>query len=80
MKQFLWDSYTSSDIFKHIWIKTGISIDGMNKIDWDNLGIMLEGQQLFNKVQLVKFMHNCLNTGYQKKQINKMLSMSVQYV
>eukprot|EP00957_Ditylum_brightwellii_P138055 10525136-Ditylum_brightwellii.AAC.1 len=43
----------------------------MNKIDWDNLGIMLERQQLFNNVQLVKFMHNWLNTGYQKKQMDK---------
>eukprot|EP00957_Ditylum_brightwellii_P069346 5264460-Ditylum_brightwellii.AAC.1 len=71
MKQFLCDSYTGSDIFKHMWTKTGLSIDDMNKIDWDNLGIALERQQLFNKVRLVKFMYNWLNTGYQKKQINK---------
>eukprot|EP00957_Ditylum_brightwellii_P111058 8469311-Ditylum_brightwellii.AAC.1 len=51
----------------------------MNKIDWDNLGTMLERQQLFNKVRLVKFMRNWLNTGHQKKQIDKMLSMPVQY-
>eukprot|EP00957_Ditylum_brightwellii_P003596 272474-Ditylum_brightwellii.AAC.1 len=43
----------------------------MNKIDWDNLGIMLEQQQLFNKVRLVTFMHNWLNTGHHKKQIDK---------
>eukprot|EP00957_Ditylum_brightwellii_P076016 5778353-Ditylum_brightwellii.AAC.1 len=43
----------------------------MNKIDWNNLGITLEQQQLFNKVRLVKFMQNWLNTGHQKKQINK---------
>eukprot|EP00957_Ditylum_brightwellii_P048043 3648362-Ditylum_brightwellii.AAC.1 len=32
---------------------------------------MLEQQQLFNKVRLVKFMHKWLNTGHQKKQIDK---------
>eukprot|EP00957_Ditylum_brightwellii_P209594 15362396-Ditylum_brightwellii.AAC.1 len=71
MKQFLCDSYTGSDTFEHNRTKTGLSIDDMNKIDWDNLRITLEQQQLFNKVRLVKFMHNWLNTGYQKKQINK---------
>eukprot|EP00957_Ditylum_brightwellii_P091343 6954538-Ditylum_brightwellii.AAC.1 len=80
MKQFLRDSYTSSKIFEHTWTKTGLSIDNMNQIDWDNLGITLEQQQLFNKVRLVKFVHNWLNTGHQKKQINKMLSTPVQYV
>eukprot|EP00957_Ditylum_brightwellii_P035562 2696229-Ditylum_brightwellii.AAC.1 len=70
MKQFLCDSYTGSDIFEHTWTKTGLSIDDMNKVDWDNLGITLEQWQLFNKVQLVKFMHNWLNTDHQKKQIN----------
>eukprot|EP00957_Ditylum_brightwellii_P156898 11941193-Ditylum_brightwellii.AAC.1 len=49
----------------------GLSIDDMNKIDWDNLGITLECQQLFNKVRLVKFMHNWFNTGHQKKQIDR---------
>eukprot|EP00957_Ditylum_brightwellii_P120774 9212337-Ditylum_brightwellii.AAC.1 len=49
MKQFLCDSYTGSDIFKHTWTKTGFSIDNINKIDWGNLGITLEQQQLFNK-------------------------------
>eukprot|EP00957_Ditylum_brightwellii_P156217 11890426-Ditylum_brightwellii.AAC.1 len=71
MKQFLHDSYTGSDIFKHTWTKTRLSIVDMNKIHWDNLGITLERQQLFNKVRLVKFMHNWLNTGHQKKQIDK---------
>eukprot|EP00957_Ditylum_brightwellii_P023773 1794170-Ditylum_brightwellii.AAC.1 len=71
MKQFLCDSYTSSDIFEHARTKTGISIDDMNKIDWDNLGTTLEHQQLFNKVRLVNFMHNWLNTDHQKKQIDK---------
>eukprot|EP00957_Ditylum_brightwellii_P111672 8517755-Ditylum_brightwellii.AAC.1 len=59
MKQFLHET------------KTGLSIDDMNKIDWDKLGITLEQQQLFNKVGLVKFMRNWLNTGHQKKQIDK---------
>eukprot|EP00957_Ditylum_brightwellii_P004620 350967-Ditylum_brightwellii.AAC.1 len=67
VKQFLCDSYTGSDIFE----QTGLSIDNMNKIDWDNLGIMLERQQLFTKVRLVNFMHNWFNTGHQKKQIDK---------
>eukprot|EP00957_Ditylum_brightwellii_P127974 9759606-Ditylum_brightwellii.AAC.1 len=71
MKQFLRDSYTGSDIFEHTWTKTGLIIANMNKIDWDNLGTALERQQLFNKVRLVKFMHNWLNMGYQKKQIDK---------
>eukprot|EP00957_Ditylum_brightwellii_P113542 8657330-Ditylum_brightwellii.AAC.1 len=50
MKQYLHDSYTGSDIFEHTRTKTGLSIDDINMIDWDNLGIMLEWQQLFNKV------------------------------
>eukprot|EP00957_Ditylum_brightwellii_P179175 13650545-Ditylum_brightwellii.AAC.1 len=71
MKQFLRDNYTGSDIFEHTRTKTGLSIDAMNKIDWDNLGTMLECQQLLNKVRLVKLMHNWLSMGYQKKQIDK---------
>eukprot|EP00957_Ditylum_brightwellii_P115334 8795224-Ditylum_brightwellii.AAC.1 len=43
----------------------------MNKIDWDNLGTAYEHQQPFSKVRLVKLMHNWLNTGYQKKEINE---------
>eukprot|EP00957_Ditylum_brightwellii_P178657 13607833-Ditylum_brightwellii.AAC.1 len=39
----------------------------MSMIDWDNLGCTLECQHLHNKVRLVKFMHNWLNTGYKKK-------------
>eukprot|EP00957_Ditylum_brightwellii_P041014 3105505-Ditylum_brightwellii.AAC.1 len=71
MKQFLRDSYTGSDIFEHTRTKTGLSIDNMNKIDWDNLGTTLENQHLFNKVRLVKLVHNWLNKGHQKKQIDK---------
>eukprot|EP00957_Ditylum_brightwellii_P092876 7070864-Ditylum_brightwellii.AAC.1 len=51
--------------------KTQLRIEDMNKIDWDNLGIAYEQQQLFTKVRLVKFMHNWLNTGYQKKKIDQ---------
>eukprot|EP00957_Ditylum_brightwellii_P121985 9303169-Ditylum_brightwellii.AAC.1 len=51
MKQLLLDSYTDSDIFEHTLTKTRLSIDDMNKIDYDNLGITLEQQQLFNKVR-----------------------------
>eukprot|EP00957_Ditylum_brightwellii_P005247 400363-Ditylum_brightwellii.AAC.1 len=40
-------------------------------IDWNNLGCALELQHLHNKVRLVKFMHNWLNTGSQKKKIDK---------
>eukprot|EP00957_Ditylum_brightwellii_P112626 8585208-Ditylum_brightwellii.AAC.2 len=43
----------------------------MNKIDWDNLGIAYERQQLFTKIRLVKLMDNWLNTGHQKKKINE---------
>eukprot|EP00957_Ditylum_brightwellii_P138706 10573028-Ditylum_brightwellii.AAC.1 len=43
----------------------------MNKIDWDNLGTMLDWQQLSTKVRLVKFMNNWLNTGHQKQQIDE---------
>eukprot|EP00957_Ditylum_brightwellii_P145466 11076196-Ditylum_brightwellii.AAC.1 len=32
---------------------------------------MLEHQQLFTKVRLVKFMNNWFNKGHQKKQIDK---------
>eukprot|EP00957_Ditylum_brightwellii_P173518 13210876-Ditylum_brightwellii.AAC.1 len=71
MKQFLCDSYTGSDIFEHTQTKTGLNIDDMNKIDWDNLWITLERQQLFNKARLVKFMYNWLNSGHQKEQIDK---------
>eukprot|EP00957_Ditylum_brightwellii_P191359 14569812-Ditylum_brightwellii.AAC.1 len=71
MKQFLRDSYTGSDIFEHTWTKTGLIIDNISKIDWDNLGTTLESQQLFNKVRLVKFMNNWFNIGHQKKQIDK---------
>eukprot|EP00957_Ditylum_brightwellii_P160602 12226262-Ditylum_brightwellii.AAC.1 len=49
MKQFFHSSYTGSDVFEHTRTKTGLSIDNMNKIDWDNLGTMLERQQLFTK-------------------------------
>eukprot|EP00957_Ditylum_brightwellii_P178599 13604513-Ditylum_brightwellii.AAC.1 len=43
----------------------------MNKIDWDNLGTMLEHHQLFTKVRLVKLINNWLNMGHQKKQFDK---------
>eukprot|EP00957_Ditylum_brightwellii_P002371 181426-Ditylum_brightwellii.AAC.1 len=43
----------------------------MNMTDWDNLGRALERQHLHTKIRLVKFMHNCLNTGYQKKKIDE---------
>eukprot|EP00957_Ditylum_brightwellii_P155730 11856204-Ditylum_brightwellii.AAC.1 len=42
MKQLLHDSYTVSDIIEHTQTKMGLSIDNMNKIDWNNLGIMLD--------------------------------------
>eukprot|EP00957_Ditylum_brightwellii_P193155 14707688-Ditylum_brightwellii.AAC.1 len=38
----------------------------MNLVNWDNLGTALDCQCLESKVQLVKSMHNLLNTGYQK--------------
>eukprot|EP00957_Ditylum_brightwellii_P038094 2880914-Ditylum_brightwellii.AAC.1 len=71
MQQLLRDEYTGSDIFEHIHTKTQLSIEGMNKINWDNLGLAYERQQLFTKVRLVKFMHNWLNTGYQKKKFDQ---------
>eukprot|EP00957_Ditylum_brightwellii_P113598 8660665-Ditylum_brightwellii.AAC.1 len=43
----------------------------MNMIDWNNLGCALECQHLHNKDRLVKFMHNWLNTGSQKKKIDE---------
>eukprot|EP00957_Ditylum_brightwellii_P084055 6390376-Ditylum_brightwellii.AAC.2 len=43
----------------------------MELINWNNVGIVLEQQYLNNKVWLVKFMHNWLNIGHQKKQLNK---------
>eukprot|EP00957_Ditylum_brightwellii_P161620 12305769-Ditylum_brightwellii.AAC.1 len=49
MKQFLHNSYTGSDILEHTQTKTGLSIDNMNKIDWDSLGTALECKQLFTK-------------------------------
>eukprot|EP00957_Ditylum_brightwellii_P113641 8664092-Ditylum_brightwellii.AAC.1 len=42
----------------------------MELIGWDNVGITLKQQHLNNKVRLVKFMHNWLNIGHQKKQFN----------
>eukprot|EP00957_Ditylum_brightwellii_P094982 7233426-Ditylum_brightwellii.AAC.1 len=49
MQQLLCNSYTGSDTFEHIRTKTRLSIDSMNKIDWENLGTVLERQQLFTK-------------------------------
>eukprot|EP00957_Ditylum_brightwellii_P194734 14833515-Ditylum_brightwellii.AAC.1 len=43
----------------------------MELIDWDDVGIALEQQHLNNKVRPVKFMHNWLNIGHQKKQFNE---------
>jgi hypothetical protein len=71
MQQLLRDKYTGTDIFEHVRTKTQLSIEDMNKIDWDNQGPAYERQQLFTKVQLVKFMHNWLNTGYQKKKFDQ---------
>jgi hypothetical protein len=70
-QQILRDNYTGTDIFEHVRTKTQLRIEDMNKIDWDNLGIAYERQRLFTKVRLVKFMHNWLNTGYQKKKIDQ---------
>eukprot|EP00957_Ditylum_brightwellii_P027863 2105611-Ditylum_brightwellii.AAC.1 len=67
MQKLLRDGYICSDIFEHIETKTCLSIDSMNKIDWENHGTALGHQQLFIKVRLVKFMNNWLNTGHQKK-------------
>eukprot|EP00957_Ditylum_brightwellii_P134721 10270916-Ditylum_brightwellii.AAC.1 len=39
----------------------------MNLIDWDNLGDASECQCLKTTVQLVKFIHNWLNTGHQNQ-------------
>eukprot|EP00957_Ditylum_brightwellii_P175622 13371562-Ditylum_brightwellii.AAC.1 len=40
----------------------------MDKIDWNQLGNALEHQKLHTQVQLVKFVHNWLNTGTQKQK------------
>eukprot|EP00957_Ditylum_brightwellii_P010707 811516-Ditylum_brightwellii.AAC.1 len=40
----------------------------MDKIEWNRLGNALEHQKLHTQVQLVKFMHNRLNTGKQKQK------------
>eukprot|EP00957_Ditylum_brightwellii_P158311 12050789-Ditylum_brightwellii.AAC.1 len=71
MQQLLRNNYAGSDIFEHVRTKTQLSITDMKKIDWDNLGTVYEHQQLFTKICLVKLMHNCLNTGHQKKKINE---------
>ena len=69
LQQWLQDNYTTSDIFEHICTKTNLIIDKMNLINWDNLGNALECQCLKTTVQLVKFMHNWLNTGHQKQKL-----------
>eukprot|EP00957_Ditylum_brightwellii_P140079 10673679-Ditylum_brightwellii.AAC.1 len=71
LQQWLRNNYTTSDLYDHIWRKTSLTIDKMNKIAWDNLGSALECQHLHNKVRLVKFIHNWLNTGYQKKKFDE---------
>eukprot|EP00957_Ditylum_brightwellii_P108377 8267823-Ditylum_brightwellii.AAC.1 len=71
MQQLLHNNYTGSDIYEHVHTKTQLSIEDMNKFDWENLGTAYERQQLFAKVRQVKPMHNWLNTGYQKKKINE---------
>eukprot|EP00957_Ditylum_brightwellii_P027079 2047442-Ditylum_brightwellii.AAC.1 len=43
----------------------------MELIDRSNLGTAYERQQLHTKVCLTKFMHNWLNTGYQKQIFHK---------
>eukprot|EP00957_Ditylum_brightwellii_P125102 9536703-Ditylum_brightwellii.AAC.1 len=52
MQQLLRDKYTGTDIFEHVRTKTQLSIEDMNKLDWDNLGPVYERQQLFTKVRL----------------------------
>eukprot|EP00957_Ditylum_brightwellii_P001398 109756-Ditylum_brightwellii.AAC.1 len=43
-------------------------MEDMDLIDWDNLGAAMERLKLQVKVQLVKFMHNWLNTIKQKQR------------
>eukprot|EP00957_Ditylum_brightwellii_P080977 6159618-Ditylum_brightwellii.AAC.1 len=39
----------------------------MDDVAWDSLEKALDQQHLFNQIRSVKFMHNWLNTGSQKK-------------
>eukprot|EP00957_Ditylum_brightwellii_P026392 1996383-Ditylum_brightwellii.AAC.1 len=67
----LWDKYSLLDITTHTYSKTNMTVEEIDLIDWNNVGIALEQQYLNNKVQLVKFMHNWLNIGHQKSSLTK---------
>eukprot|EP00957_Ditylum_brightwellii_P075398 5730161-Ditylum_brightwellii.AAC.1 len=43
----------------------------MDDIDWDRLGIALKHQTLHTQIQLIKFIHNWLNTGSQKQKFHE---------
>eukprot|EP00957_Ditylum_brightwellii_P009194 695497-Ditylum_brightwellii.AAC.1 len=43
----------------------------MDDIDWDRLDMALEHQTLHTQIQLIKFMHNWLNTGSQKQKFHE---------
>eukprot|EP00957_Ditylum_brightwellii_P025993 1964898-Ditylum_brightwellii.AAC.1 len=48
----------------------------MDEIDWDNLGKALAAQKLNTQIQIIKFMHNWLNTSTQKQEFYKDAVMS----
>eukprot|EP00957_Ditylum_brightwellii_P176782 13466444-Ditylum_brightwellii.AAC.1 len=55
---------------------TGLTLQQIDEIDWDNLGKALAAQKLNTQMQIIKFMHNWLNTGTQKQKFYKDAIMS----
>eukprot|EP00957_Ditylum_brightwellii_P108685 8290082-Ditylum_brightwellii.AAC.1 len=66
LQHWIHDNYNSSDIFSYIQWQIGLTYSLMKAMDWDNHGSALKRQKLHSKILLIKFMHNWLNTGYQK--------------
>eukprot|EP00957_Ditylum_brightwellii_P080706 6138010-Ditylum_brightwellii.AAC.1 len=76
IQQLIQDHSTSSNTSRYIMQRTGLTLQHMDEIDWDNLGKALEAQKLNTQIQIIKFMHNWLNTGTQKQKFYKDTVMS----
>eukprot|EP00957_Ditylum_brightwellii_P027408 2072258-Ditylum_brightwellii.AAC.1 len=71
LQQWIRNNCLCSDISRYIQRKTGLTNAQMEEIEWDRLGNALERQKLHTQIQLIKFMHNWLNTGMQKQKFYK---------
>eukprot|EP00957_Ditylum_brightwellii_P184683 14065493-Ditylum_brightwellii.AAC.1 len=71
IQQLIRDHSTSFNLSRYIMWHTGLTLQRMDEIDWENLGKALAAQKLNTQILIIKFMHNWMNTGTQKQKFYK---------